>query len=114
MKVSIVAPDKTVVVDGIGYKVPADRWPTTADNIWAYQWDGSKGELETSVAGELNTSFTDIAIIQPYIDVHTALATEEAAAAAAEAEANEQLEEANLVAQAQYLAEQDALMALLE
>lgn len=114
MKVSIVAPDKTVVVDGIGYKVPADRWPTTADNIWAYQWDGSKGELETSVAGELNTSFTDIAIIQPYIDVHTALATEAAAAAAAEAEAERQREEDKLALEAKALAEQEALLALLD
>lgn len=88
MKVSVIVDDKTVVVDGVGFEIPADRWPSTPANIWAYQWDGSTGETETNVKGELNTAFTDIATVQPYIDIHTTIKAElDAAVAAAEAAA---------------------------
>ena len=91
MKVSIVVEDKTVVVDGVGIEIPTDRWPSTPSNIWAYQWDGSAGETETNVKGELNIVFSDISTIQPYIDIHTTLKAEiDAAVAAAEAAASEE------------------------
>ena len=83
MKVSVIVEDKMVVVDGVPQEVPTDRWPTTAANIWAYQWNGSVGETESTVKGEPNTEFTNISTVQPYIDIHTTL-REEAAAALAE------------------------------
>ena len=82
MKVSVIVEDKTVVVDGEGLLIPNDRWPSTPSNIWAYQWDGSTGETETTVKGELNTTFTDIATVQPYIDIHTTIKNEKTAEAA--------------------------------
>ena len=88
MKVSVIVEDKQIVVDGIGLEVPADRWPSTPANIWAYQWDGSSGETETNVKGELNVVFSDISTVQPYIDIYTTIKAEvDAAAAASDAEA---------------------------
>ena len=83
MKVSVIVEDKQIVVDGVAVIVPADRWPTTPANIWAYQWDGSAGETETNVKGELNVVFSDISTVQPYIDLHTTVIAEIAAAEAA-------------------------------
>ena len=81
MKVSVIVEDKQVVVDGVAVDVPSDRWPSTPANIWAYQWDGSSGETETNVKGELNIVFSDISTVQPYIDLHTTIVAEIEAAA---------------------------------
>jgi|AACY02.5.fsa_nt_gi hypothetical protein len=90
MKVSVIVDDKTVVVDGVGLVIPTDRWPSTPSNVWAHQWDGSAGETESNVKGTPHVEFTDIATVQPYIDIHTTIINEIAAAkAAAEAEAAE-------------------------
>lgn len=79
MKVSVIVEDKTVVVDGVIAEVDDARWPSTPANIWAYQWDGSVGETESTVKGEPNTEFTDISTVQPYIDIHTTIRAEYAA-----------------------------------
>jgi len=44
MKLSIIAEDKTVIKDGTPCpKLDLDWLPT---NVWAVQWDGTKGEIE--------------------------------------------------------------------
>lgn len=86
MKVSVIVEDKTVVVDGVGLVIPDDRWPSTPSYVWAHQWDGSAGETESNVKGDPHVEFTDIATVQPYIDIHTTIKAEiEAAIAASEA-----------------------------
>jgi hypothetical protein len=77
MKVSVIVEDKTVVVDGVGLEIPADRWPSTPSNVWAYQWNGSVGDTETNTA---NIAFSDISTVQPYIDIHTTIKNEIVAA----------------------------------
>ena len=87
MKVSVVVNDKTVVVDNVGVCIPDNRWPSPPDNVWAYQWDGSTGTTETITSGELNTAFSNISTVQPYVDIHATLLSEATAAKQAEADA---------------------------
>jgi len=77
MRVSVIIDDKTVVVDGVGVALTS-TWPTTSNDIWAYQWYDDNGEIEYRSPGTDHGTFTDISVIQPYIDAHNvAIATTE-------------------------------------
>lgn len=71
MRVSVVVDDKTVVVDDVAVVGLTSTWPTTSDDIWAYQWYDGSGEIEYRTPINHGT-FTDISVIQPYIDAHSA------------------------------------------
>lgn len=92
MRVTIIADDKTIYVDG--QPVPIDL-SSLDPEIHAIQWNGSSGEIEyrstvcphcNSVSRKPNATITDISPYQPYVDMWTAemdrLAQEVAKAAA--------------------------------
>ena len=59
MKLTIIADDKFVSKDGVGISgLPLKDFPS---DIWAVQWDGTKGTVE-----KRDMSFTDISDITPY------------------------------------------------
>lgn len=59
MKLTIIADDKFVSKDGVGISgLPLKDFPS---DIWAVQWDGTKGTVE-----KRDMSFTDITDITPY------------------------------------------------
>ena len=59
MKLIIIADDKFVSKDGVGISgLPLKDFPS---DIWAVQWDGTKGTVE-----KRDMSFTDISDITPY------------------------------------------------
>ena len=59
MKLTIIADDKLVSKDGVGYSgLPLKDFPS---DVWAVQWDGSKGTVE-----KRDFSITDITDITPY------------------------------------------------
>lgn len=75
MRVSIIVEDRSVVVDGVGIAITSG-WPTTPDDIWAYQWYNDHGVKEYIDTGKLNEEFADISEIQSYIDVHSTTLTQ--------------------------------------
>ena len=59
MKLTIIADDKFVSKDGVGISdLPLKDFPS---DVWAVQWDGSKGTVE-----KRDFSITDITDITPY------------------------------------------------
>ena len=59
MKLTIIADDKLVSKDGVGYSgLPLKDFPS---DVWAVQWDGSKGTVE-----KRDFSITEITDITPY------------------------------------------------
>ena len=59
MKLTIIADDKLVSKDGVGYSgLPLKDFPS---DVWAVQWDGSKGTVE-----KRDLSVTEITDITPY------------------------------------------------
>jgi len=62
MRVTIVPEDQIIIIDGDALKLAFDIDPT----VHAIQWDGAKGVIERKIGGA--ESFTDIAVIQPYVD----------------------------------------------
>ena len=59
MKLTIIADDKLVSKDGVGYSgLPLKDFPS---DVWAVQWDGTKGTVE-----KRDMSVTEITDITPY------------------------------------------------
>lgn len=59
MKLTIIADDKLVSKDGVGYSgLPLKDFPS---DVWAVQWDGTKGTVE-----KRDLSVTEITDITPY------------------------------------------------
>jgi hypothetical protein len=65
MDVCVVKEDRVVVIDGEGLNFDF----TLADNIWAIQWNGSKGHIEFN-DGTLNEELTDFSDYQYLADAH--------------------------------------------
>lgn len=69
MNINVVVPDKTVVIDGEGRFCP----DLIAPHDWAhaYSWDGEQGRIEPVPIGPFHEVewFSDIAVMQPFIDV---------------------------------------------
>jgi len=65
MQISIVKEDKVVMIDGEGINFDF----TLPANVWAIQWNGSKGEIEFN-DGTPNEVITDFIAYQGLIDGH--------------------------------------------
>ena len=65
MQISIVKEDKVVMIDGEGINFDF----TLPANVWAIQWNGSKGEIEFN-DGTPNEAITDFTAYQSLIDGH--------------------------------------------
>ena len=96
MKISVIPEDLVIIIDGEAVFFNAERYPVVPEEVHAYQWDGTAGEIEYKDKGKLNASFTDEAFLNDYKTAHTdekarVLAEQEAAeeAARAQAEAEE-------------------------
>lgn len=83
MKVSVIFEDKTIVVDGVAVIAPS-LLPSDA-NHRALQWNNDRGFIEVHQGDRV--WLTDIAVVQPYIDLHSQIIAEQIAAAKAAAEA---------------------------
>lgn len=62
MKVTIIPEDSKVILDGVAYEVSVPADPS----IHAIQWHGDRGVIERKFGGA--ESFTDFAVIQPWLD----------------------------------------------
>lgn len=85
MKLTVIADDDVIIVDGVPAYAPAPIDP----GIHAIQWDGDRGEIEFR-DDRGNQEFTDESFIAPFVAAHRAAveqaAIEEAAAEEAEEE----------------------------
>lgn len=67
MKVTIIPQDRWIRRGSDQANLPT--WPFADTNIHAIQWDEAKGEIEyTGTPKPRNDSFTDAAILTPYLD----------------------------------------------
>ena len=66
MKVTVIAEDKTISVDGETFVVDYD-YP---ENLWAIQWHNDTGEAEWT--GASNTEIT-LAAVRPFVDAWQAV-----------------------------------------
>lgn len=68
MKLTVIPDDRLITKDGetliFDYAVDAA--------IHAIQWDGSQGEIEYKDRTRFNETFTDLALVQPYVDAFEA------------------------------------------
>ena len=92
MKISVIPEDLAIVIDSEAVRFDAERYPVVPEEVHAYQWDGSAGEIEYKERGKLNDSFTDEAFLNDYKTAHAdekarVLAEQKAAEEAAKAEA---------------------------
>jgi len=73
MNVTIIAPDKVVIIDG--YPLNFDFAALIAANIHAVQFDGTAGEVEYSSPDVANELISDVAEFQPIIEQFFSLKT---------------------------------------
>lgn len=66
MRLSIIVPDKTVIIDG--FPVVFDFRPLIESGIHAVQWNGSSGEIEFT--DRPNTEISNITEFQPVLDAY--------------------------------------------
>lgn len=67
MRVTVIPSDNTIVVDGDSRKPTGAVYPPT---VHAIQWNGEIGHIEY-LAGP-QQAFTDVAFVQPFVEMHTA------------------------------------------
>lgn len=63
MQVSVIIPDKTIVVDGEALQFDFQSFPP---GLRAVQWAGVSGKMEFNTGAD--QWFDNIAIVQPYVD----------------------------------------------
>ncbi|MDP1886635.1 DUF4376 domain-containing protein [Polaromonas sp.] len=67
MKISIIPEDNVVIINGNAQKLVGAIWP---ENVRAIQWSGNSGFIEYRERGQ--EFIDDIAMVQPFIDLHAA------------------------------------------
>lgn len=67
MKVSVVPEDGIIIIDGDVRKPAGVTWP---EGVRAMQWSGNSGFIEYLERGQ--EYIDDIAVVQPFIDLHAA------------------------------------------
>ncbi len=67
MKVSVIAADKTIVIDGAALTFDFPVWPP---NLHAIQWNGKNGTKEYTTGPQV--WFDNVSEVQPYIDAYNA------------------------------------------
>ena len=67
---TVIPADHWIRIDDAAHKLPV--WQFNDDNIHAIQWQDGSGEIEyTGKPKPVNQSFTDQAILEPYIAAFT-------------------------------------------
>lgn len=67
MKVSVIPEDGIIIIDGDVRKPAGVTWP---EGVRAMQWSGNSGFIEYRERGQ--EFIDDIAVVQPFIDLHAA------------------------------------------
>ncbi len=67
MKVTVVPPDRIIIVDNKALHLKDEDWNFDDSHIHAIQWNGNQGEIEW-ITNDPNEKLDTIDIAQPYID----------------------------------------------